>query len=349
MTNDEFENLLNNPESFILDFKRSQYEIINDIDNIKTAKFVKDIISFCNTIRTDSAFIIIGVDILENGEKVLIGLDKNIDDSTFQEKLKNKVIPIPFFLYYTIQYNEKTFGVIEIPVKKYTEPISGTIKMKGIEPGKIYIRRGTSNSEALGREIIMIDKWLHSLPHEHVQSESLPESISIILLEITSNKHPLSECIAKMLLLSERFNLSKLKEFCSNELKGWFNVLPEEEVPKQLSYRLNKVIFTPYIIEINPYNNFDSSRMLAEMRKMDGCFEQLFLFPQPISEIEKILNRLKEKPNTTLLQLSSSASRAFRNDKIENLQIHIYANRDNFENIYGGIRQKLISVLLEIN
>lgn len=138
----------------------------------------------------------------------------------YQEKIKNKVIPIPFFQYYTMQYQEKNFGVIEIPVKKYTEPISGIIKMKGIEPGKIYMRRGSSNSEALGRETIMIYKWLESLPFEHMQLHSLTDNIHLILLELTSNKIPLSECIAKILLLSERFKLTKLKELCNNELKG---------------------------------------------------------------------------------------------------------------------------------
>lgn len=348
MNIDEFDNLLKNPESNILDFKRCQYDFSNDTGDIKTAAFVKDIISFSNTIRTVPAYIILGVGILESGEKQLFGLDKNIDDSVFQEKIKNKVIPIPFFQYYTIQYKEKNFGVIEIPVKKYNEPISGTIKMKRIEPGKIYMRRNSSNSEALGREIIMIYKWLESLPFEHMQLRSLTENISQILLEITSNKIPLSECIAKILLMSERFKLTKLKELCNNELKGWWNVLPDEEIPKQLSYRLNKVIITPYEIEISRYNDFDSSQMLSKMKKMDGFFEQLFLFPQPISEIEKILNRLNEKPNTTLVRLNSSSSQMFTNEKGEDIPLSVYANRDNFENIYGGLRQKLISSLLEI-
>ena len=57
----DFENLISRPESTILDFKREQYKIINDESGIKTSGFVKDIISFANTIRTETAYIIIGI------------------------------------------------------------------------------------------------------------------------------------------------------------------------------------------------------------------------------------------------------------------------------------------------
>ena len=187
MTKSEFEILLQKPESSNLDFKRCQYEIINDTGNVKTAKFVKDIVSFCNTIRTETSYIIIGVEIKDNGIKELLGLNKNVDDSIFQEKVKNKVFPIPNFLYHTIQYHDKTFGIIEIPVKKYSAPISSTIKFKGLEPGKIYFRRGSSNSEADFREIIMINKWMESLPEE-IQENSLSDQISQMILK----SHPVN-------------------------------------------------------------------------------------------------------------------------------------------------------------
>lgn len=58
ITNSDFESLIWKSESSSIDFKRNQYNIINDFDKTNTAKFIKDIISFCNTIRTESAFII---------------------------------------------------------------------------------------------------------------------------------------------------------------------------------------------------------------------------------------------------------------------------------------------------
>ena len=348
MTIEEFEILLQKPESSNLDFKQCQYEIINDSGNIKTAKFVKDIISFSNTIRTETAFIVIGVGINDDGSKKLIGLNKYIDDSTFQEKVKNKTLPIPYFFYYTFQYSDKTFGIIEIPVKKYSEPISPTINMKGLESGKIYFRRGSSNSEANGREAITINKWMESLP-DKIKGESLPSEISQTILKITSNKYPLSECIAQILQIAEKFNLTDLKEFCRNELTGWWNKVPKEKEPIILSYRINKVIVSPHEIEINPYHNLNSTEMINELKKMDGFYEQRFLFSQPISELEKIIKRINEKPNTTLVILKATAAKIFENKELGDIPLKIYANRDSIENIYNGVRQKLIDKLLEIN
>jgi hypothetical protein len=70
----------------------------------------------------------------------------------------NKAFPNPVFSYYTFKYSDKQFGILEIPIRKYSEPISPTIKMRGLEPGKIYFRRGSTNSEANGREVITINK-----------------------------------------------------------------------------------------------------------------------------------------------------------------------------------------------
>lgn len=117
MTHTEFEKILLQAESTTLDFKRQHYNFSNDTDNRKTAEFVKDIISFCNTIRNETAYIIIGVGVKPDGTKELIGLNEHIDDSVLQDKIKNKVLPIPKFSYYTYNYNNVVFGIIEIPVK----------------------------------------------------------------------------------------------------------------------------------------------------------------------------------------------------------------------------------------
>lgn len=348
MTISQFENLLKKPESSNLDFKRNQYEIINDSGDIKTAEFIKDIISFSNTIRSETAYIIIGIGIKENGDKEMIGLNKHIDDSIFQDKVKNKVFPIPQFLYYTIQYDNKTYGIIEIPIKKYSEPISATIKMKGLEIGKIYFRRGSTNSEATGREVIMINKWLESLPEE-VLDKALSDEISQIILNITSRKHYLSECIVQIMQVANKYNLSELKEFCNNELTGWWNKVSDEDVPNVLSYRMNKVVFSPYEVEFNPYHRLNSTQLIDELKNTEGFYEQLLLFAQPVTEIEKILSRINEKPNNSLVTLTSTAERMFPDKNLGDIPIKVYACRDNFENIYNGIRQKLIDMLVEIS
>ena len=55
------------------------YEIANSDNPSNEAKFIKDVISFTNTIRAESAYIIIGVSENEDGTKNLLGLDETID------------------------------------------------------------------------------------------------------------------------------------------------------------------------------------------------------------------------------------------------------------------------------
>ena len=108
------------------------------------------------------------------------------------------------------------------------------------------------------------------------------------------------------------------------------------------------MIISPLEIEINPFNNYDSTRVINELKKMDGFYEQKFLFPNPISELEKFLTRINEKPNNTLLILTSTTTKIFENKDKNDIPVKIYANRDNIENVYNGIRQKMIDKLVEI-
>jgi hypothetical protein len=69
MTEDEFEILTIKSEGETVDFKREHYDLINSSDENK-AKFVKDIVSFTNTIRKESAFIIIGIESTDSGKNI---------------------------------------------------------------------------------------------------------------------------------------------------------------------------------------------------------------------------------------------------------------------------------------
>ena len=65
MTKELFEQLISRDEGDTLDFKKEQYEFIDD-DAI--AKFVKDILAFANTIRKHNAYIIIGIEQTTSGK-----------------------------------------------------------------------------------------------------------------------------------------------------------------------------------------------------------------------------------------------------------------------------------------
>jgi hypothetical protein len=83
----EFENSRERPQSTILDFKKDMYDFSNDQDHRKSAEFVKDIISFANTIRAESAFVIIGIKELPDKSKECHGSTSNIDDAVLQDKV----------------------------------------------------------------------------------------------------------------------------------------------------------------------------------------------------------------------------------------------------------------------
>lgn len=349
MTSQEFEEIILNPESDILDFKREQYDFLNKSNEDNAAKFVKDIISFCNTIRTEPAFIILGIGEKENGEKELIGIKKHIDDAIFQEKIKDKVTPIPHFSYSTIKLNDKVFGLIEIPVRKYEEPIFPAVKMKGLEPGKVYCRRSSSNSEATGREIIQINKWLESLP-SHTAITNINEEIAEIISKATAKMLPLSEQIAASLKLAKKYGLSELEWFCLGELSGWYDT-DKIDVEKKLSYRISRVVMTPNEIKINPYSfhPLTSQQLLNEIKEIDkAASEQSVFFPNSIIQIEEFIDGFVIDKDNSVIILTQVAEILFDNPKLVGKTIRFYVSKQNLKFIYQGIRQNLIRNLLDI-
>lgn len=340
----DFEKIIMRPESTTLDFKREQYKIINDESGIKTAEFIKDIISFANTIRTETAYIIIGIS-NDINEKELLGINQNIDDAIFQEKIKDKVNPKPVFLYFTIKYKGKDFGVFEIPVTKYAEPIASVQRMKGLEPGKIYFRRGSSNAEAIGREIININNWLESLPSVS-ETLSLNDEISALLTRATSQKELLSSVISDTYRVAKKHHLITLEKFCSGELSGWKDAEHDESTQKYINYRLQSILVSVFSVGYNHENTLGAQYIYNEIKKMDHVYEKLITFTEPISTLEHIVNQFSH--STDMIISKSITSSVFSGDKNDDFPMTMYALKDNFQNLYHNIRQKLIDELLAV-
>ncbi|OMP76270.1 RNA-binding domain-containing protein [[Flexibacter] sp. ATCC 35208] len=156
-----FEYLLSRPETKIIDFKVETYDFSKNRDH-EDAKLVKDILSFANTIRTETAYIIAGVKI-NQGKKELLGITGMLDDASLQQKVKSKIQLTPHFLSYDFHYQGKVFGIIEIPVHPYKQPLWATVPLKGCEISKVYHRVGTSNTEVKAGEFLAIIEWLEKL------------------------------------------------------------------------------------------------------------------------------------------------------------------------------------------
>lgn len=335
------------PESSVLDFKASMYAVTEDKDLLNTAKLVKDIVSFSNTIRNETAYILIGISERENGFKEMIGIDKVIDDAILQDKVKDKVHPRPKFLFYTLKYNEKLFGVFEIPVTKYSLPISPSVKMKGLEVGRIYYRSGTTNAEAMGYETIAISKWLESLPNISEEG-SLFETVNDLLKRLSNRDENLSVLIAEILGVARKHKLDKLISFCSSEIQG-YDTKGFDSSSDEYQYRVQRVKFGIPEIELNPYMQVTESMVKNELEKNKDFHDLNMFFPHPLIQIEEYLNNFISRPTVVVGTIKMNASQVFPNWKGSDSKVLAYVFKSNYEDLCRSIRQKTIDELMKIH
>jgi hypothetical protein len=340
MTADEFEIIIMRSEGDTIDFKREHYDLIGGTDESK-AKFIKDIISFANTIRKESAFIIIGIEALETG-KVFHGLNRNIDDAILQDQLKTRVYPIPHFSSRTVIYKGQEYGIIEIPLRRYTEPIAAVVKLKGLDPGRIYMRRGSSNSEAVGKEVILIDKWIKNVKLD----DETKSEVSELLKEVNSGKNKMSYYISAAFKISNNLQDDDLIRFCKGELNGWYSdgiELNESNYPRHRKASLFASIYK--IHNIATHGQHVTIR--SELKDDDRFKEINFLFQEPITDIESVISRDKGSGGyititRTMEQISSNAAGS-------KTPVYLYADIDDYKNVYDRVKTELIRLLIKIN
>lgn len=339
----EFESLITRSESATLDFKESFYDFDKDTDKSATAKFVKDIISFSNTIRKETAYIIFGIKELEDGKLELIGIDNRYDDAILQDKIKDKVISRPVFSYYTLNYSSKLFGIIEFPIWKYEMPIIPSINtLKGLSQGKVYYRNGSSNTEANAIDIIRISDWLRSLQSNNNIS-SKHDYISKFLGDLTKAEEKLSVVISQILLFAKKYDLKELVEFCEVEISGI-----KLNTPEKFQYRSQIVHISYNKIEINPYSfmNVTALTLKNEFDKNEEFFDFKIILPHSLISIENFLENLNEKKDTVFATMKTDSMTVFKAQK--NIDLYVYVFYDNFINLYKNIRQKAIDLLMKI-
>ena len=330
-----FENLLNNPESSVLDFKKELYNFLNEAD--ANAKFIKDIISFSNTIRNNSAYIIFGIK-ETNGILDLIGLEHGIDDSILQNKIKDNVFPRPVFSYSPIIYQEKLFGLIEIPIYKYELPIMPTKQLKGLSVGQVYYRNGSSNTEATAFDVIRINDWFRSLQGNI--KNNLSEEVSKYLASTVQVGSQLSSIFADFLHIATQHNLHEIKEFIQSELGGI--IIPDHD---KYNYRIQKILVSFAEINASPYINVTVERLRNELTKNDSTYERNFFFQQTIIEIEKHMDDFRKNEKRICVTYKMSSKQIFDEGDYP-MTAYIFEN--NISGVYNNIKQHFIDLLMKI-
>ncbi|MBU2905803.1 ATP-binding protein [Arenibacter algicola] len=315
-----------------------------DFENEKqkaNSHLIKDVISFSNTIRNETSYIVFGIKELENGKLDLIGIEANIDEASLQQKVSSNVFPKPIFSYYHINHQEKVFGVLEFLVQKFDLPLTPTKNLKGLKAGSVYYRNGTSNTEATGMDVIRINDWLRSLPEQHTTT-SVTEEISILIRRLTQKEEKLSTIIADILFMSKKYKLDHLIEFCTAEIQG---IKTNDD--GAFDYRVHKVMisymdanFTPKFFQVT------QSMVRKEMEEHESFFNTPILIPFSIPQLEEHIERVTAGGGTNIATGKTDTQRLLGMDK--KYDLYIYYFEDDFRTMYRNIRQKAIDLLMSV-
>src|SRR5690349_8412269 len=96
MNSAQFEALLHEDETVLLDFKRDQYPFAKATDDQK-AEILKDILGFVNAWRRADSFILIGVQEMRGGRSIVVGISNQLSDHGLQQFVNSKTSrPIQF-------------------------------------------------------------------------------------------------------------------------------------------------------------------------------------------------------------------------------------------------------------
>ena len=145
------ESLLHESEGDSLDFKREQYKF-DGASKEEKAELLKDILAFANSWRRTPAYIIIGVDENKGSRGTVVGISDDLEDAKLQQFVNSKTNKPVSFSYQTLSVENKSIGVIEIPV--HERPIYLVSPYGRLEKEKVYVRRGSSTATATPDEIV---------------------------------------------------------------------------------------------------------------------------------------------------------------------------------------------------
>ena len=184
------ESLLHEDESPTLDFKRGQYSFSRANSDAK-GELLKDILSFANAWRRETAYVLIGVEEVKGGRSIVVGVNTHLDDAHLHQFVNSKTqIPIDFS-YSLFQTKTAEIGVIEIPVQRH-RPIYLTQRYGRLDASTVYRRDGSSTTIASPDEIARMGEArnVQATPHLAIEwadidrKAPLSDSCSVCSLDL---------------------------------------------------------------------------------------------------------------------------------------------------------------------
>src|SRR3989339_708770 len=215
ITDDLLNQLVNEPESNSLDFKKEQYNFIKASDDDKS-ELLKDIVAFANSFRRDDAFILIGFQEVKGNKATTEGISEDIDDANLQQFVHTKLNKQLEFSYQQRTYKGKKIAIIHIPSQArpfYLKNDYGKLK-KGI----VYLRRGTSTGQATPEEIALMGVAISN------QTQSKP----VLEILFNNNQNVINFEVSNFEKLTETDLEEKLNQF-----KEKFKTVPKPEKKEQ--------------------------------------------------------------------------------------------------------------------
>ena len=156
---DDIRQLCMEGESSRLDYKRDQYPF-EGVPDPKKVDLFKDILAMANAFRSQTAYILIGVEQQDDGTGIVTGIakDRFIDDANLQQFINFKTNKQIDFISYSVPVDDdKIVQVIEIPVQK-ERPYYPVRRFVGINEHAVWVRAGSSSHEALPEEIAQMGR-----------------------------------------------------------------------------------------------------------------------------------------------------------------------------------------------
>lgn len=183
MTETDLRKLLQESESTNLDFKRIQYHFRHDDgteDKKGKGSFIKDVLSFANTNREDSAFILIGVRDPAHSTKPLVGIPrKQVEDDAHLQQIVSEKTNRPVIFKTDIISLKKPKGrvvqAISIPPCFDNCPFYLKKRFADIAENEVWYRRGSSNTKAKPEDLVRFGRELEKRkgrPDVHYQINS---------------------------------------------------------------------------------------------------------------------------------------------------------------------------------